>query len=181
MVSTRSSNRLLKKAKLENDMVAEKVVNDGHDHDFQEPVILPRTRFPKRRMSALPTAKSPPSSSSTHHCAATSSAAVPELSADVKSEEQEEIDELTEAADEEVDQFTQEADEPSPLPDIAVSDTEDDSEPEPRVVRRRGRLPRIENVKKKKRVLLKLFYLRFFFFCVCVVQKNRSESHNSTP
>lgn len=163
MVSTRSSNRLLKKAKLENDMVVEKVVNDGQDHDFQEPVILPRTRFLKRRMSALPTTKPPPSSSSTHYCAATSSAAVPELSADVKAEEQEEVDRLTEEADEEVDQLTeeadqltQEADEPSPLPDITVSDTEDVPEPEPR--RRRGRLPRIENVKKKNRVLLKLFY-----------------------
>ncbi|KAI9264597.1 SNF2 family N-terminal domain-containing protein [Helicostylum pulchrum] len=159
MVTTRSSNRLLKKAKLENDMVAVMPVNDEQDNDeqdndFQEPVAVPRTRFSKRRLSALPTARTEPQTST--RCAATSSSSViPELSADVKAEPEEEVDQLTEEPEEEVDQLTQEVDEPSPLQDIVVSDTEDDSEPEPVVVRRRrGKLPKIENYKKTEEKII---------------------------
>ncbi|KAI9335870.1 SNF2 family N-terminal domain-containing protein [Pilaira anomala] len=107
MVTTRSSNRLAKKAKLESDMVVEIPVMENQDNGFQEALSFSRTRAPEGRQ--LRSRKLPISTRSTTRsltestCAATSSSSsFTTEQADIQSEEPSSQTELTQEEEEEV-------------------------------------------------------------------------------
>lgn len=204
MVSTRSSGRLLKKAKLDNDRIVETAVNvrQEDDDDFQEPLLLPRRSVRFTRTTRATKTKVVSEQATIVHAESSHSAVTfttEELEAEVEGiiqsvqveqgesihaqpEEEEEVDELTEESGNEAD-ITLTLDEP--IVDLVVQDlpsNEDESEPivdpEPIVERPRGRRATRMSVVKY------LFFFTCFFLwiltCPCyVVQKNTGQNYRA--